>query len=507
MRSNWYSEDYLLEEKKSFYRKLLNKIPDLIFQLNIDAKDNFYFSYVNNSIISFLEISQEELKNDPLQLISKRIFPDDLKGFFNTLYKSKKSGLPWSYEFRIVVGSKPVTWLKVDASVEVDEHDNTIFFGRLSDINQVKEREFKVIESQERYHFAMEASKSGVWDYNLSTGSVYLSKESLEIIQFDINDNLNTNALWDERIHPEDLDSYIETITSHKENKTSYFENSKRVLAKDGTYRWVLSRGKIIERDKNNVPTRIIGTHTDVTQEKERENQLLGNIDIINAQNNRLLNFAHIVSHNLRSHTGNFKMLLNILDNDEDLVTRDECFSHLKSTSNALSDTIEHLKELVDIHSTIIHKKEKLNLNAFLNSTLSILGKELKVNNVVIVNNINKKHTTYFNPAYLESLFLNFTTNAIKYSHSSRVPIITYTSYKEKNKLILHIQDNGLGINLEKHGEKLFGMYKTFHKNANARGIGLFITKNQIESMGGTIEVESKVNEGSTFKINFNDEV
>jgi len=71
----------------------------------------------------------------------------------------------------------------------------------------------------------------------------------------------------------------------------------------------------------------------------------------------------------------------------------------------------------------------------------------------------------------------------------------------------LLIKDNGLGINLEKHGEKLFGMYKTFHKNDDARGIGLFITKNQIESMGGSIEVESKVNVGTTFKINFNEEI
>lgn len=507
MRSNWYSEDYLLEEKNSFYRKLLNKIPDLIFQLNINHINDFYFSYVNNSIISFLEITQSELKDNPLKIISSRIFPDDLEGFFATLFKSKKSGLPWSYEFRIVLDKKDITWLKVDANVEISKTKDSVFFGRLSDITMIKEREFKVSNSEERFHFAMKASNSGVWDYNVSSGEVYFSKESLAIIQFNLEDNLNTNALWDERIHPEDLDNYIESITSHKENKTTYFENSKRVLAKDGSYRWVLSRGKIIERDKNNKPLRIIGTHTDVTLEKERENHLLGNIDIINAQNNRLLNFAHIVSHNLRSHTGNFKMLLNILDSDDDLVTRDECFSHLKSTSNALSDTIEHLKELVDIHSTIIHKKEKLNLKIYLDSTLNILSKEIKDNNVEIINNVNEKHSTHFNPAYLESLFLNFTTNAIKYSHPSRVPVISFTSIKEKNKLTLLIKDNGLGINLEKFGEKLFGMYKTFHKNPNARGIGLFITKNQIESMGGTIEVESKVNEGSTFKINFNEEV
>jgi len=157
--------------------------------------------------------------------------------------------------------------------------------------------------------------------------------------------------------------------------------------------------------------------------------------------------------------------------------------------------------------NTIIHKREDLNLNTFLNQTLEVLSKEIKDNKVIIVNKISEKETIKFNPAYLESLFLNFTTNAIKYSHPDRTPEINYSSSKENGKVVLMIQDNGLGINLEKHGEKLFGMYKTFHKNDNARGIGLFITKNQIESMGGTIEVESKVNVGTTFKINFNEEL
>jgi signal transduction histidine kinase len=101
---------------------------------------------------------------------------------------------------------------------------------------------------------------------------------------------------------------------------------------------------------------------------------------------------------------------------------------------------------------------------------------------------------------------LNFTTNAIKYAHPDRYPEIIYTLAIEKNYTILEINDNGLGINLEIHGDKLFGMYKTFHNNANARGIGLFITKNQIEAMGGKVEVESKVNIGTTFKIYFNNE-
>lgn len=507
MRSNWYSNDYLLEEKNSFYRKLLNQIPDLIFQLTIDSNNEFYFSYVNSNIISFFEVNKVELKQDPLKVITSRIFPEDRLGFFDSLLKSKRTKTLWSHEFRVWINKKKITWLKVDATIEVDSNGKSIFFGRLSDITNIKKRELKVIESEERYHFALEASKNGIWDYNLVTGKVFFSKESLDIIQASTEDKINTNSLWDERIHPDDLDDYLENIQLHKENKIPYFENSKRILAKDGTYRWVLSRGKIIERDDSNNPLRIIGTHTDVTLEKEKEAQLLGNLDIINEQNNRLLNFAHIVSHNLRSHTGNFKMLLNIIDSDDDIDTREECFNHLKTTSTALSDTIEHLKELVDIHSTIVHKKEKLNLCDYLNRTLEILGKEIKDNKVEIVNNIECFETINFNPAYLESIFLNITTNAIKYSHPRRKPVISYSFTNENNKQILLIQDNGLGIDLEKYGEKLFGMYKTFHKNQNARGIGLFITKNQIESMGGTIEVESTVNVGSTFKIKFNEEI
>lgn len=101
----------------------------------------------------------------------------------------------------------------------------------------------------------------------------------------------------------------------------------------------------------------------------------------------------------------------------------------------------------------------------------------------------------------MESIVLNLTTNAIKYRDPEKEPTLTIQSYTEDEFIVLSVEDNGKGIDMERYGGKVFGMYKTFHGNKDARGIGLFITKNQIESMGGTIELESAVGVGTTFKI------
>jgi hypothetical protein len=108
-----------------------------------------------------------------------------------------------------------------------------------------------------------------------------------------------------------------------------------------------------------------------------------------------------------------------------------------------------------------------------------------------------------YNPAYLESILLNFLSNAIKYASPDRRPQISLSIFNENGELGLLISDNGIGIDMKKNADKLFGMYKTFNNNADARGIGLFITKNQIDAMGGRVEVESVLGVGSIFKIFF----
>jgi signal transduction histidine kinase len=162
---------------------------------------------------------------------------------------------------------------------------------------------------------------------------------------------------------------------------------------------------------------------------------------------------------------------------------------------------MEHLNEVVNINTNINLVTKPLILSNYVNKTKDILSEQIQLNDVTFITNIPDDATINYNSAYLESIIYNLISNAIRYKHPERKLIITINLYKENDKDVIEITDNGIGIDMARNGNKIFGMYKTFNNNEDARGIGLFITKNQIDAMGGTITVDSELNVGSTFKI------
>lgn len=256
-------------------------------------------------------------------------------------------------------------------------------------------------------------------------------------------------------------------------------------------------------QDINQKTSRTITSSPETLSEKELE--LQQTIKQYSEQNNRLLNFSHIVSHNLKTHSANIKMLLDMIDTEDNDLTKEEYINHLRTVSNDFNETITHVSQIVNIQNNINIIKEPLDINHYIEKTRKITNNYNIEQKAIIINNVPKGSIIHFNSAYLESILLNFSTNSIKYAHPDRFPIITFDFFIVNEKKVLTVTDNGLGIDLERHGNLLFGMYKTFHKHKDANGIGLYITKNQIESMNGQISVESKPGTGTTFKVTFND--
>ena len=176
----------------------------------------------------------------------------------------------------------------------------------------------------------------------------------------------------------------------------------------------------------------------------------------------------------------------------------------LKQASGNLTETVANLNEIVAVNTTAKKEIQFINLHMAIKNVQNNLKALLKENNVEVFNEVDESYQVAAVPAYLDSILLNFLTNGIKYKSGRKDPFVRFGALMENKQLTLSIQDNGIGIDMDKNKDKLFGMYKTFHGNKDARGVGLFITKNQVEAMGGKIDVESKVGEGTTFKIHFN---
>lgn len=485
-----------------FIDRIVSQLTNLFFQFTFNKDHTIVINFYNKAIFDFYELSEVDIDTNLSQSLLDKVVKEDFEKFYDSIKISFEYLSRWELEYRVQLPIKGLRWIKATAKTEKLENGDVIFFGTQTDITDFKNDQENHKISEARNQFANMASGVGVWDWNLVTNKVFYSVESLKILEIDENGESLTDdpEKWDDRVHPEDLDAYFGNIKLHFDQKTPFYETYHRVLC-NGKYKWILDRGKVISRDEEGKPLRIVGTHTDVSSQKIREQDLKETLELVNEQNNKLLNFAYIVSHNLNSHTGNLRSLLNMRSSET--MTFEEIFPLIETVSKDLDNTLEDLFELIEVQSDADKEKISLNVDEYLSKVFSVLADEIQKKNIKIENNVPKPFFIDFIPAYLESILLNLTTNAIKYAKSDEDTKIEYSIDYSDNFKVLLVKDNGIGINLVKYREHIFGLYKTFHKNENARGIGLYITKNQIESMGGKIEVESEVGKGSTFKIYF----
>lgn len=354
-----------------------------------------------------------------------------------------------------------------------------------------------------KWEFALQVSNIGIWDYNTVTNTTYFSEESAKIVgltQVELNESSDS---WVNLLHPEDKEKCYSKFTNLLNGEKSFYENISRVKHIDGSYRWILEKGKTIEYTKKGLAKRIIGTHIDITETRKKENQISESVALITKQNKKLRNFAHIAAHNLKEHSGNFESLLELYKDTDNVDEKWSLIDNLQTVSETLKSTIDNLRQVIAVDSVNTEDLEPIKLKVFTSEISNKLILNIEHTNAIIKNNIDENIVLSFNKLYLESIIQNLISNAIKYAHPDRNPEIEISSSEVENSIFVTIKDNGLGIDLKQFGNSIFGLYNTFHKNKDAEGVGLYITKNQIESLGGAISVESEVNVGSKFILEF----
>lgn len=419
------------------------------------------------------------------------------------VFRALNFGEPFNKELQIVTLQGEYKWVKVIGIPEKIKNNYNRVYGTIQDIDDLKKYQIKLEQSEQAFRGNFENAAIGMALFDKQGKWIKINQTLCDILGY-TKEELNALSFQD-ITHPDDLNIDATLIEDIINETKDHYKVDKRYFHKKGHIVNIHLAVSVVRGTDSEV-LYFISQIIDITLLKEQETALKRIISITQDQNDRLKNFAHIVSHNLRSHSGGISALLQILKDDEPELFENEMIQLLETSSTNLEETISHLSEVVKINLSSNDNLTLIPLSNIIKKQISSLSPIAEKNNIKITDNTEKNIKVLGIPAYVESIILNFITNAIKYSSNERDSFLSINSEKKGPYVIISFTDNGIGIDLDLHKKKLFGMYKTFHDNEDARGIGLFITKNQIETIGGKIEVTSKLNKGTTFKVFFKHE-
>ena len=298
-----------------------------------------------------------------------------------------------------------------------------------------------------------------------------------------------------------DILEFDKLKTAIQEYKECFIETIS--YKKNGEEFWV-NFSMIPVTDKDGEHSHWISIQRDVTEEKEKEKEREQLIRELTQNNKDLKQFSYITSHNLRAPLSNLTGLLNLI---EDVTIEDpelkEIIAGFSKSTHLLNETINDLVKVIIIKDNPSIQKEKVLIKDVFENIFNQLSFLISVNKPILKIDLEDVTILDINKSYLESIFLNLLTNAIKYREPSRQLRVTITTKVVDDNLIITFKDNGIGIDLEKNMDKIFGLYQRFHNYPDSKGLGLYLVKSQVESMGGTISVVSTVGKGTTFTIVF----
>lgn len=272
--------------------------------------------------------------------------------------------------------------------------------------------------------------------------------------------------------------------------------------AKDGSVYWV-DTTIVPFLNQDGKPYQYVAIRSDITQRKQGEEKLLKYSNELEFKNTQLVDFCNIVSHNLRAPLINISMLIDFIEQCQTEEDRAEGQSKIKPVINHLLEVFNELVESIQVKQDTAVERTEIDLSACLKHILIGFETQIKDYDATITACFEDAPVITFPQKYIDSVLTNLISNALKYRACERKPVIKLKTEKRNNAVLLSVADNGLGIDLTKHKNHVFKIRKTFHKHPDAKGFGLFMIKTQVEAMGGEIWVESEVEKGTTFFVEF----
>ncbi|MCH8487800.1 MAG: PAS domain-containing sensor histidine kinase [Candidatus Cyclonatronum sp.] len=486
-RRQSYKEAFANSER--FKRSIVGALPDLVIHCDHTGR---YLDIVNYK-------PEKKLIYDKAEMVGKRVSEvlHDGTGLKieEAIRKSVLSQKLEVVEYKLLIKGRVQYF---EARIVPYKKNEVIALVR--NITDEQEASIKLTRTKEALQQTNEMAMVGFFEHDFLENRSYWSKTFREIIE-DSNSAPDLSLTMERLSFADSKDGIYVLFESLKNEKKDRLTREIQIRTYKGRTKWVKCTA-LAEYHKIRC-VRFFCTVQDITQQKKTEQEQEQLITLTKRQNDQLKNFSGIVSHNLRSHTSNLKGLIDMIREDHPDFSKSEMFTYLGEVSENLSDTISNLEEIAKFTLDSNNELDRISLGKIVAKTITQVKILAEQAGIEIINLVPESVHVDGVPAYLDSIVLNFLTNAIKYRDTDKQSYVKLFSTVKGPYTVFNIEDNGLGIDLDRHGDKLFQLYKTFHRNNDSKGIGLFITRNQIESMGGHVEVKSVPGKGTTFMVFF----
>jgi PAS domain S-box-containing protein len=503
-----YIDGYIQKTSRNKAENLLVKSP-VFFQKAINQSSVVSITDVNGDIIyanelfcSFSEFSPEELVGRNHRIMNSGYHSNS---FFKDMWSTIHSGQIWRGEIRNLSKSGKYYWMDTVISPVMDNNEIITGFISISNlVNERKEIENALRESEELNNSVLDAltSRIAVIDrYGKILKANKAWREYSDTMDCSVNlhcapeDNY-LDHLMDKQHEGIEISNAIEGIMAVLSKKEFSFQMEYRC---DNHQKWFLMSARGYGKDTVKVVLRFV----DITSSKNTELQLTRLVNELTNRNNEHMQFNYIVSHNLRGPIAQLIGLCSIISfpNIQDH-EKERTIQYIKKSALKMDDLVKDLSGILSSRSTVHQVKENVSFDLMLESILDSLYIQIKDTHAEIKVQMEKDaRGMYTVKHYLESIIYNLVSNAIKYRSQNRSPKIRLSFKREEEFMVITVTDNGVGIDLERHAKKVFGLYHRFHEHIEGKGLGLYMTKTQVESLGGSISIKSRPEEGTEITV------
>lgn len=411
--------------------------------------------------------------------------------------KAVEENIPYDLELQIITEKGNEVWVRKIGRPTFIDGKCVRINGSFQDITNIKNSELKALKASEEKQVILESIGDAFFSVDNEWTITYWNKHANKLLETETDEILGNN-LWEcfpDMVGTQFYTSYQkalreQTIIDFEE----YFERANKWF--DVTVYPSKGGLSVYFRD---VTAR---KETELEIVKLNENLKVHTEELV-AANKGLEQFSYIISHNLRSPVANIMGLGELIKEDYPPEVKTKFQDELLSNVKRLDTVIRDLNDILQVKVDLSEKKESIDLEELVETVKTGIEQVVQKENVSIITNFDEVPAISSIRTYLHSVFYNLIFNSIKYRRPEVSPVIEISSKNKSGNICLTFRDNGMGIDLSKKGNQIFGLYKRFHHHVEGKGMGLFMVKTQVELMGGTIQVFSEENEGTEFSIEF----